>query len=200
MKKLLVFLLLFPICIIYSTETFDLPFEYSKDEFQRGIRAFHNCQYELAIVYFTKSLSFYDDNHQSRYFLGESYRKAGYEKNALFEWNSLLSKGYRERSLKNKISLLYNKRGMIDDIFVSKGYLLREDIKGYYDDNTPPLFIKPAQIAIDKNNNYYITSFLDGKIVVLDPNLQQIKSFLSTISGFSRPFGIVIDKNGFTYI
>ncbi|HRU44554.1 MAG TPA: hypothetical protein P5322_08520, partial [Spirochaetota bacterium] len=125
---------------LFAENEINLPYEYSLDEFQKGIRAYHNCLYEMAIVNFTKSLSFYNDADLSRYYLGDSYRKAGYERNALFEWNSLLSKGYKERELKSKISHLYNKRGMIDEIFVNKGYLLREDIKGYIDEKSAPLF------------------------------------------------------------
>jgi len=185
---------------LFAENEINLPYEYSLDEFQKGIRAYHNCLYEMAIVNFTKSLSFYNDADLSRYYLGDSYRKAGYERNALFEWNSLLSKGYKERELKSKISHLYNKRGMIDEIFVNKGYLLREDIKGYIDEKSAPLFIKPAQIAVDKNNHYYITSFLDGRTIELDSNLNLVKNNISFTHKIEKPYGVAVDNEGYVYV
>jgi len=185
---------------IYSQESINLDYEYSMDEFQRGIRAFHNTQYEQAIIHFLKSLSFYDDNKESRYFLGEAYRKAGYEQNALFVWNYLLSTGYESRYLKSKIAYLYGKKGLLNQIFIDKGYLLREDIKGFYSHKEIPLFIKPAQIFVDEKNHYFITSFLTQTIVELDSNLKFVRNYISTIPKIEAPFGIVVDKNGNLYV
>ena len=184
----------------FSQSEIDLSGEFSADEFRKGIRAFNSGRYESSYIYFTKAISFDSDNDKARYWLGESYRKAGYERNALFEWNALLQKGFQSRELKNKISLLYNSRGKLDEIFLSKGYLLRDDIRGYYNDKTPPLFLKPSQIAVDKNNNYYICSFLDSKIVVLDANMHHLRSILPLTGGFEQPFGVAVNSKGTLFV
>jgi uncharacterized protein YjiK len=170
------------------------------DEFQNGIRAYHNTEYERAITFFIKSLGYNEDNQLARYFLGESYRKAGYDKNAIFVWNNLLSLGYKERSLRSKIEYIYNKRGMLHEININKTFVLREDIKGYYQDTVSPLFIKPSQISIGNNNHYYIASFLTGLVVELDPNFNLVKNHFPLIEKIKKPFGIVVDKEGFLYV
>lgn len=196
---LLLFILIFP-ASLYGEEIFDLNLEYSKDEFQRGIRAFHNTEYEMAILYFLKSLKFKDDNHLARLFLGEAYRKAGYEKSALYTWNTLLSMGYESRLLKKKISYLYNKRGLLTDIMIDKDYLLREDILGVYDGDKSALFLKPSQVTVGSNNHYYISSFLTGTVVELDPNLNVVRNYISKMPTLEKPFGIAVDKSGSVYV
>ena len=188
------FLILFN-SFVFSQDI-DLPKEYSMDEFQNGIRALHNTEYERAITFFIKSLGYNEDNQLARYFLGESYRKAGYDKNAIFVWNNLLSLGYRERSLRDKIEYLYNKRGMLHEININKAFVLKEDIKGYYQDTVSPLFIKPSQISVDKNNHYFIASFLTGLVVELDPNFNLVKNHFPLTEKIKKAFGVVVDKEG----
>ena len=186
----------------FPIEKIDIAQEYSLDEFHKGITAFHNTEYELAITHFTKSLGYKENNYLSRYYLGESYRKAGYEENALFVWNALLAMGYEDRGLKNKITHLYNKRGMLADIYIDKDYVLREDIKGYLEDdkNNVELFIKPAQITVDKNNHYYIASYLTGAVVEFDPNLDVVRNFIPALPAIKNPFGVAVDNEGFIYV
>ena len=192
------FLILFN-SFVFSQDI-DLPKEYSMDEFQNGIRALHNTEYERAITFFIKSLGYNEDNQLARYFLGESYRKAGYDKNAIFVWNNLLSLGYRERSLRDKIEYLYNKRGMLHEININKAFVLKEDIKGYYQDTVSPLFIKPSQISVDKNNHYFIASFLTGLVVELDPNFNLVKNHFPLTEKIKKAFGVVVDKEGYLYV
>ena len=106
MKKSYLLILFLTVCLSVFAQQDDIlnlfP-EYSKDYFENGVRAYHNTQYEMAISELVKSLSYQNENHLSRLFLGEAYRKAGYEKNALYSWNTLLSMGHENTNLKNKI-------------------------------------------------------------------------------------------------
>lgn len=200
LKKIVFLLFISFINLILVSQMIDLPNEYSMEEFQNGIRAFHSTEYERAITFFLKSLSYNENNTFARYFLGESYKKAGYDKNAIFVWNNLLSSGYSERSLNNKIMHLYNKRGMLSDININKTFVLKEDIKGYYQNTASPLFLKPAQISIDKNNHYYIASFLTGMVAELDPNFNLVKNHFPVLEKMKKPFGVAVDKEGFIYV
>lgn len=195
----ILFILLCIPFMVFSQEI-DLSKEYSMDEFQNGVRSFHNAEYERAITFFIKSLSFNPDNHLARYFLGDSYRKAGYENNAIFVWNNLLSLGYTERSLRNKVSYLYNKKGMLSEININKNFLLREDIKGYYEDSSSPLFLKPSQIFIDNNNHYFIASFMTGAVLELDPNLNVVKNHFPLPNKFKKPFGVAVNREGDLFV
>lgn len=174
--------------------------EYSKDYFENGIRAFHNTQYEMAISEFVKSLSYQNENHLARLFLGEAYRKAGYEKNALYSWNTLLSMGYESTGLRNKISYLYNRSGMLSDIFVDKNYIIRTDLRGHYEGENQVHFLNPAQIAVGKNNHYYLASFSTGKVVEIDANLEIIRSVMTANPVLQKPFGVVEASNGDIYV
>ena len=202
MLKINSFIFLFIFFSLASSfpQVIDLSNEYSMDEFQNGVRVFHNGEFEQAITYFLKSLGYNADNNLARYFLGESYRKAGYEKNAIFTWNNLLALGYKERSLRSKIAYLYNKRGVLTNININKKFLLREDIKGYYNETSLPIFIKPSQITVDINNHYYIASFLTGMIVEMDPNFNIVKNHFPLGVKIKKPFGVAVDKEGYIYI
>ncbi len=200
LRKIVFLILSFFINFILFPQEIDLPNEYSMEEFQNGIRAFHNTEYERSITFFLKSLGFNENNKLARYFLGESYRKAGYDKNAIFVWNNLLSLGYSERSLNNKIMHLYNKRGMLSEININKTFVLKEDIKGYYPNTASPLFLKPSQISVDQNNHYYIASFLTGYVVELDPNFNLVKNHFPVLEKMKKPFGVAVDKEGFIYV
>lgn len=202
MKKILLLLSLFFVNLfLFSQEGgIDLSKEYSMEYFQKGIRYFHDARYELSITNFLKSLSYKEDNHIAGYFLGEAYRKAGYNESALFVWNSLLAMGYEERGLKNRISYVYNKRGMLDKIFIDKEFILREDIKGVYDNKSLPLFIKPGQITVGKDNRYFITSFLTGSVAELDSNLDFVRNYVSIYPKLEKPYGVAIDKEGGLYV
>lgn len=200
LKKGLFTLLLIFLTLTIIPQNIDLLKEHSFDEFQNGIRAYHNAEYEQAITFFLKSLGHNEDNHLSRYFLGESYRKAGYEKNAIFTWNNLLALGYEDRNLKNKVAYLYNKRGMLNEININKNLLLKEDVKGYISEKSLPIFIKPSQITVDNNNHYFIASFLTGLVVEMDPNLKVVKNHFALLEKIEKPFGVVVDKEGYIYI
>ncbi len=205
MKKLLFsffFFLFITNLFSLDLDEIDLPYEYSMDEFEKGIRSFHNAEYELSINYFVKSLKFDNNNNKARYFLGEAYRKGGYEANTLFVWNTLLAMGYNERFIKNKVTTLYNKRGMLSNIHIDKDYILREDIKGFYDDKSYPLFLRPTQIAIDSNNHYYIASFSTGAVVELDYNLNHVKNhtIMFSSSKIEEPYGVAVNKKGTIFI
>lgn len=168
--------------------------EYSMDEFRKGIRSYQDAQYENAIGSFIRALSYDDANNSARYYLGESYRKAGYEKNALYVWNTLLAMGDGNRYLKNKLSYLYNRRGMLTDILVDTGYVLREDIKGYYEGAKTAMFLNPSQIAVGKDNHYYIASFQTGSVVELDANFKMVRSFIPKNPELKKPFGVAVDS------
>ncbi|MBR2317584.1 MAG: NHL repeat-containing protein [Spirochaetales bacterium] len=194
------FLAVFSLSFAQQDDIFNLFPEYSKDYFENGVRAFHNTQYEMAISELVKSLSYQNENHLSRLFLGEAYRKAGYEKNALYAWNTLLSMGYENTGLKNKISYLYNRSGMLSDIFVDKNYIIRTDLRGHYEGENRVNFLNPGQIAVGRNNHYYLTSFSTGAVVELDANLEIVRSIMTANPILQKPFGVVEAKDGDIYV
>ena len=203
MKKSYLLILFLTVCLSVFAQQDDIlnlfP-EYSKDYFENGVRAYHNTQYEMAISELVKSLSYQNENHLSRLFLGEAYRKAGYEKNALYSWNTLLSMGYENTNLKNKISYLYNRSGMLSDIFVDKNYIIRTDLRGHYEGENRINFLNPGQIAIGNNNHYYLASFSTGAIIELDANLEIVRSIMTANPILQKPFGVVETKNGDIFV
>lgn len=185
---------------LFGQDTFDLDLEYSKEAFQKGIRSYHNCEYEKAIIHFLEALGYKNENYVARYYLGEAYRKAGYEKSALYTWNTLLNMGYDKRELKSKISYIYKRNGMLTDIMIDKDYILREDLQGYQEENVTSLFMKPSQIAVGPNNHYYIASFITGTVLELNSNFKVVRNYISAVPELKKPFGVAIDKEGDLYV
>lgn len=199
MKKYLFFALYYFLFNLYAQQI-DLPKEYSLNEFKKGISSFHNGEYELAIIYFTKALSYKPDNFFAFYFLGEAYRKAGYEKNALSIWNNLLAMGFNDRIVKQKVYYLYLNKGNLSEININKNFLIKKDLKGYSGSDVPPLFIKPSQIAINNENHYFIPCFISGYVIELDPNFHLVKNHFPIGIKLERPFGVAIDKENNLYV
>jgi hypothetical protein len=68
------------------------------------------------------------------------------------------------------------------------------------DPKTPPLFIKPTQIAISKDNHYFIPCFLSGYVVEMDPNFHIIKNHFPIGTKLERPFGVAVDRDSNIYV
>ncbi|HBD96024.1 MAG: hypothetical protein A2015_16625 [Spirochaetes bacterium GWF1_31_7] len=194
-----VFLILSLVCV-NAQEIDDDPLglsqEYSMDYFELGIRALHASRYELAISEFIKSLSYKDNNSYSRLYLGEAYKKGGYEKNALYTWNTLMSMGYESRFLKSRVSYLYNRRGMLSDIYIDKNFVIRTELKGYYERDSFTSFLNPSQLAVDKNNKYFIASFTTGSVIEMDTNLQIVRTIITANPPLGKPFGVAVATDG----
>lgn len=204
-RSLIVILIItFGLLPVYSQNFDDDPLglshEYSMDFFESGIRALHTSRYEFAVSEFIKSLGYRDDNALSRFYLGEAYKKAGYERNALYTWNTLMSMGYESRFLKSRISYLYNRRGMLSDIYVDKNFVIRTELKGFYQGNTYASFLNPSQIAVDRNNRYYIASFTTGKVVEMDTNLDIMRNIITLNPPLSKPFGVAAASDGNIFV
>lgn len=194
------FLFLLSSVFSQDEDIFDLSGEYSEDEFRRAMHFYHNTEYEMAIVHFIKSLSHDSNNHSARFYLGDSYRKAGYEKSALYSWNTLISMGYENQFLKSKISYLYNKSGRLTEIMIDKDYILREDLKGYLNYKDTPLFLNPSQIAVKPNNHYIIASFTGGMVVELDANLNVVQNYFSKLPELKKPFGVAVSDDDSIFV
>ena len=97
------------------------------------------------------------------------------------------------------IGLLYIKRKifiLLIVYFIPVGLLSADSLKITYIGNIKSNITAPGRIAVGPDTNLYITEPLKGKVMVLTPSGELIR----TINGLLKPLGIAVDINGKIYI
>ena len=136
-------------------------FETAKELFGQGYTYFNRMNYLAASEYFRKALSVYPDYYTAREYLARSYRLAGYNDEAITEWDLLL-KDSDSPAVKSKIDALrfrdIPKRVSESGEFVHARTVLSNDMGRYS-------FPYPSDIALDSDKNLYVASFSTGRLV-----------------------------------
>ncbi|MGL4368138.1 MAG: VWA domain-containing protein [Spirochaetota bacterium] len=136
-------------------------FETAKELFGRGYIYFNKMNYLAAAEYFRKAVSAYPDYYTAREYLARSYRLAGYNDEALTEWEMLYSDSDTP-AVKSKIDALrfrdYPRTSRESGEFVFARNILSNDLgrRG---------FPYPSDIALDADKNLYVSSFSTGRLV-----------------------------------
>jgi sugar lactone lactonase YvrE len=100
------------------------------ERFKRGVVHFNRKEYEASIELFRGALGKAPDDRRVRYFLALAYFKAGFEENALFELNTLVSSGDPDPVLENLVSYLYKKQFLLQGGRTDEEYAVGTAISG----------------------------------------------------------------------
>lgn len=146
----------------------NVSYDKANESFETGIRYYNNMQYLAAAEYFRKALAVYGEYHQAREYLARSYKLAGFSESALREWESLLPAALNTPAVQQKIDLLRYRFGG------EMGGDVKPEFVPTLDINSASLsrfrFEKPVSMVVDNENNFFVTSFVTGKLVKFDPN------------------------------
>jgi sugar lactone lactonase YvrE len=99
-------------------------------QFKRGVVHFNRKEYEASIELFRGALGKAPDDRRVRYFLALAYFKAGFEENALFELNTLVSSGDPDPVLENLVTYLYKKQFLLQGGRTDEEYAVGTAISG----------------------------------------------------------------------
>lgn len=159
------------------------------DNFQWGVRAFHNGFYNQAIFYFEKALGFKPLNILERLWLGRALYKSGFEEAALNEWNSLLSRGKGTMLLENTVRIITMRRGFGPEITEPDRLVISSVIDA--SKKTYRKFKRPSSVRARKDGSLYIVAFGTNEILEVDVNGTIINVLKGGLEGFDHPFDVL---------
>jgi len=204
MRRILFLLML--ICIfssllhLYSDEFLDK--SYAEEFFKQGVIHYNHQEYEAAIEFLRKSLGKAPDDMNTRYFLGMSYYRAGFEENALFEFNAIIENEKSDIILKNLVSQLINfinvKQVAAQQRKKSNDYALNLELNGnpigrYY-------LTKVTGIDVDDTGNIYAAGFGSKIALKLSPEGVPLQQYVHPKITPGRLYDIAVNSRGDVYI
>ena len=170
----------------------------AENNFQWGVRAFHNGHFNQAIFYFEKALSNKPQNIIERVWLGKSFYRSGFEEAALNEWNKILGRGKGTSLLAHYVQVINLRRGLAPELEGSEQFVISQilDVKNkkYYQ------FRRPSSIKAREDGTFYVVAFGTNEVILLDINGTVLNILKGGIEGFDHPFDIVESDDGFLFI
>lgn len=156
----------------------------SEKNFKIGIARFYNREYEAAIQFFNKSLSYEPMNYRCRYYLGYAYLNAGYSKNALDEWENLVKLGGGDYQVRQKLNDLYFRMAIDKSYDYSAPYVFTRLYDGI--ENGMHKIVRPSFISYDEQTDSLFVSSVNTKYVVeINNNGHVVRQFGRTFGDFS---------------
>ena len=159
--------------------------------FRSGYYFYNRREYTAAVSFFDQAISVNPHDHRSRIWLGQSFYMAGFQKNAMTEWQVALNLGAGGSLLRNKLKNVYAIETREDAYDEASPWIFLKGFDGYRDKS---LFVRPSGLAIDENRNLYIAGFASGKVSILDPNGNLLNVLMA---GLSKPYDLAFAPTEF---
>ncbi len=163
--------------------------------FRSGYYFYNRREYTAAVSFFDQAISVNPHDHRSRIWLGQSFYMAGFQKNAMTEWQVALNLGAGGSLLRNKLKNVYAIETREDAYDEASPWIFLKGFDGYRDKKS--LFVRPSGLAIDENRNLYIAGFASGKVSILDPNGNLLNVLMA---GLSKPYDLAFAPDGSFYV
>jgi len=185
---------------VYGDEFLDK--SYAEEFFNQGVVHYNHQEYEAAIEFLRKSLGKAPDDMTARFFLGMSYYRAGFEENALFQFNTIIENEQGSGTLKTLASQLIGfmnvKQIAAQQRKKSDDYALNLELTGnpigkYH-------LTKVTGIDVDENGNIYAAGFGSKIALKLSPEGIPLLQYVHPKITPGRLFDIAVDSRGDVYI
>lgn len=170
-------------------QTIDMDAAEAEQEFRWGVVAFHQGNFNEAILAFSRSLSLNPEEPRPRFWLGLAYYRSGFHGAALGEWEKLVEVGEVTTYLDNLMENLRYRRSLESRT---------RELGGFVHANTYPalqnqmeLFLRPITIRPRRDGSYYLTSFATHEILVINQNGRILRSLQGGLAGFDQPFDVL---------
>ncbi|MBN2739243.1 MAG: tetratricopeptide repeat protein [Spirochaetales bacterium] len=192
---LIIILLLCPLWLV--AQKIDMDNVEAEFNFRLGLRSYHMGNYNSAILYFEKALSFKPEIALQRYWLAQALYKSGFEEAAMTEWRALLEIDPSQELLDSKLQFLAMRRGGQSDEQNQRLVVVRE-LDGKESDFYH--FLRPSSIRAVDRGLFYLTAWGSNEVIRLDINYSVMDVFRGGITGFDHPFDVVETPKGDIFI
>ena len=174
---------------VLGGQTIDMEAVRGEQEFQRGVRAYHQGRISQAILAFTESLSHQPQNPRTRVWLGHAYYRSGFEDAALAQWEYAGRLGEDTAYLRFLRQILQQRRNVDLQGEADRSYVVAGELSG-----TPGnirVFSRPTAIRPRHDGSFYLASFATHEVLVLDVNGVPTRQIQGGVLGFSQPYDII---------
>ncbi len=168
----------------------------SEGFFKEGVYHFNQQEYTAASNAFLNALSTDPNYFKARYWLGRAYYHNGHYQNAIEEWQRVISAVGQDHLLKNKVNRLqYQRVGNpilpIDEVYQPTKYFKSLPQKGIK---------SPVSIYLDENKQLWVVGYQNNQVAIFNKNGELVDTITSADKPFNRPFDIIRNSKGITYI
>lgn len=170
-------------------QTIDMDAAEAEQEFRWGVVAFHQGNFNEAILSFSRSLALDPEEPRPRFWLGLAYYRSGFHGAALGEWEKLVEAGEVTTYLDNIIDTLRYRRSL-ESRTRELGAFVHADTYPALQ-NEMELFLRPITIRPRRDGSYYLTSFATHEILVINQNGRILRSLQGGLAGFDQPFDVL---------
>lgn len=166
--------------------------------FKEGVSHFNRKEYEAAIDFFRKSLRKIPQDTRVRYFLGMAYYKAGFEENAIFEFNTIIESHQGDLLLENLVEYINLKQFLLRRVKKSDDYSVGLTINGI--SLGKYILSRITGIDVDGLGNIYVCGFGSKIALKLSPTGEPLLAFTSPKISSGRLYDIAVDNDGNVYV
>jgi DNA-binding beta-propeller fold protein YncE len=166
--------------------------------FKEGVYHFNRKSYEAAIEFFRKTLGENPRDSRARFFLGLAYYKAGFNSNALFEFNTILQSDNENELLANLARYLSTNRLLRNTIRKRDDYAIGKEIRG----NPLGKYIlsRVTGIDVDDLGNIYAAGFGSKIALKISQEGKPLFTFNNPMITPGRLYDIVRSGDGTVFI
>ena len=191
MRFFLLLIILFQLNFIFSQKEyiFDIDEIRARNFFNQGLEYFQDKSYEAAIKKFLSSLKVKNDNDLVRYYLGESFYKAGYTEQALDQWENILKLGRQDAHLVERINSIYYLRGKNKKSLAFDDYVYISEVPNSLNGKVSYSMSAPVHLHINDENEIRFLDYKANKIGKISLNGDYLGDYFGGITSLSLGFG-----------
>ncbi|MEW6096624.1 MAG: SBBP repeat-containing protein [bacterium] len=169
------------------------PLQVRADEYlKQAFELYNTSEFKKAICLYKKTLDLKPDFAQGWYLLGKSYYRAGQMDQFFSAWDRCVKLSKEDTDEIRRKMKMY-----LETYTASNIYEHLDTIKG----EAEYVFYTPTGIAIDSEDNIYISSFGSNAILKFSPIGNLLLQFGSKGKGkLDRPYGITLDREDNIYV
>ncbi len=187
--------------IILSAQSVDTA-KYKKllayQKFIEGMYHYNTRSYNAAVDSFIKALEHKPDDFRARIWLGKAYYLAGYERNAISEWERVINQGGGTNLLRQKLNFIFYQRSLDKRYKIHTSYIPLKTIKGVQEHDYT--FVHPTSIAMRGPKEFFISGFSSRGVYIFDQNGRIKSSIKQGDKDFVKPYDMAFDKKGNLYV
>ncbi|MCF7927536.1 MAG: hypothetical protein K9L68_00470 [Spirochaetales bacterium] len=181
-----------------SAQSVDMDRLESFEDFEWGVRSFHRGYYNEAILSFERALSKKPENTIARSWLGRSYYRAGFEAEAVSQWQYLVREGTASSLVNSRLEELQSERGPQQVSSRREDFVQVQTIEAMSGEYRR--FHKPTSIRSLPNADFLVTAFGSNEIVEMDMNGSIVNRYRGGLEGFDHPFDVAVLDDGSFFV
>lgn len=172
-----------------GAQQIDMDAAEAEQEFRWGVVAFHQGNFNEAILSFSRSLALNPEEPRPRFWLGLAYYRSGFQGAALGEWEKLIEAGEETSYLANLMETVRYRRSLESEAPGFGDYVHADTYPALQ--NETELFLRPISIRPREDGSYYLTSFATHEILIINQNGRIMRSLQGGLQGFDQPFDVL---------